>query len=298
MIAHRIDWQRGGSRIAFADSHGAPSHPYAQRSSSRRPTRCAIVALRPRMCRTLRSDKELTLRADSARSLATDVRRPDLGRQLPPDKRERVSAQATAPSDIAIVIADGLSSAAVEANAAPFLGALLPRLREDGLTLSPISIVLEGRVAIGDEIGALLRARMVLVLIGERPGLSAADSLGAYSNHDPRPGRSDAERNCISNIQNEGLNSVAAAGVAHWLIVNTLKRQLSGVRLKDGSTLRSLSLERRLTPQRGIPRAPCRARWALTSKPLKKLAGGPGFEPRLTESEFAVLPLNYPPTAA
>ena len=65
MIAHRIDWQRGGSRIAFADSHGAPSHPYAQRSSSRSPTRCAIVALRPRMCRTLRSDKELTLRADS-----------------------------------------------------------------------------------------------------------------------------------------------------------------------------------------------------------------------------------------
>jgi hypothetical protein len=74
MIAHRIDWERGGSRIAFADSHGAPSHPYTQRSSSCSPTRCAIVALRPRMCRTLRSDKELTLRADSARSLATDVR--------------------------------------------------------------------------------------------------------------------------------------------------------------------------------------------------------------------------------
>jgi ethanolamine ammonia-lyase small subunit len=104
---------------------------------------------------------------------------------LPPDERERVSAQATAPSDIAIVIADGLSSAAVQANAAPFLGALLPRLHEDGLTLSPISIVLEGRVAIGDEIGALLRARMVLVLIGERPGLSAADSLGAYSTRGP-----------------------------------------------------------------------------------------------------------------
>jgi ethanolamine ammonia-lyase small subunit len=175
-----------------------------------------------------------------ATNRSTFLRRPDLGRQLPPDERERVSAQATAPSDIAIVIADGLSSAAVQANAAPFLGALLPRLHEDGLTLSPISIVLEGRVAIGDEIGALLRARMVLVLIGERPGLSAADSLGAYSTHDPRPGRSDAERNCISNIRNEGLNSVAAAGVAHWLIVNTLKRQLSGVRLKDGSTLPSL----------------------------------------------------------
>ena len=95
MIAHRIDWQRGGSRIAFADSHGAPSHPYAQRSSSRRPTRCAIVALRPRMCRTLRSDKELTLRADSARSLATDVR-PLPGAFLPFRQRS-LSAQLRRP---------------------------------------------------------------------------------------------------------------------------------------------------------------------------------------------------------
>ena len=95
MIAHRIDWQRGGSRIAFADSHGAPSHPYAQRSSSRSPTRCAIVALRPRMCRTLRSDKELTLRADSARSLATDVR-PLPGAFLPFGQRS-LSAQLRRP---------------------------------------------------------------------------------------------------------------------------------------------------------------------------------------------------------
>lgn len=82
--------------------------------------------------------------------------------------------------------------------------------------------------------------RIVLVLIGERLGLSAADSLGVYSTYDPRPDRSDAERNCISNIRNQDLNSVAAVGVAHWLIVNTLKRQLSGVGLKDGSRLPSL----------------------------------------------------------
>ncbi len=172
-----------------------------------------------------------------AASRSAYLSRPDLGRQLPAGERAHVAAQSAKTCDLAIVVADGLSSAAVQAGVAPFLAALLPRLREEGLTLSPIAIVTQGRVAIGDEIGALLRARVALMLIGERPGLSAADSLGAYSTYDPKPGRSDAERNCISNIRNRGLNPTAAAGIAHWLIVNTLQRGLSGVGLKDDSSL-------------------------------------------------------------
>ena len=175
------------------------------------------------------------------RSRAADrsayLTRPDYGRRLPEAERAAIAARAAGPVDIAIVVADGLSSAAVHENAAPFLAALLPRLVKVGHSVAPVAIVSQGRVAIADEIGALLGARMALILIGERPGLSSVDSLGVYSTYEPRLGRNDAERNCISNIRPEGLPPAAAAATAEWLINETLVRRISGVSLKDSSGL-------------------------------------------------------------
>ena len=171
-----------------------------------------------------------------ATNRATYLRRPDLGRLLPDDEREKVKRLATGPCDVCIVVADGLSAAAVQTNAPEFLRHLAPALRESGWTIGPAVLVSQGRVAIGDEIGVALNARVTLMLIGERPGLSAAaDSLGAYLTYAPGPDRSDADRNCISNIRPEGLSPKAAAGKAQWLIAQMLARSLSGVALKDVS---------------------------------------------------------------
>lgn len=165
-----------------------------------------------------------------ARSAAPDrttyLRRPDLGRRLAPGVRlDR------GDYDAAFVIADGLSAPAVHRHAVPLLDAVLPRL--DGWRLAPLTVVLQGRVAIGDEIGERLGARLAVVLIGERPGLTSPDSLGVYLTWDPRPGRTDAERNCISNIRAEGLSYAAAAGTLVFLMHAARTRRLSGVALKD-----------------------------------------------------------------
>ena len=133
--------------------------------------------------------------------------------------------------DAAIVIADGLSAPAVHRHAVPLLEALLPRL--EGWRLAPLSVVLQGRVAIGDEIGERLGARQVVVLIGERPGLTSPDSLGIYLTWDPRPGRTDAERNCISNVRTEGIGYDLAAHKLHFLMSEARVRKLSGVGLKE-----------------------------------------------------------------
>jgi ethanolamine ammonia-lyase small subunit len=155
---------------------------------------------------------------------ATYLRRPDLGRRLAADARlER------GDYDAAIVIADGLSAPAVHHHAAPLLAALAPKL--EGWKLAPICVVLQGRVAIGDEIGERLGARMVVMLIGERPGLSSPDSLGVYLTWDPRAGRTDAERNCISNVRTEGLSYGAAAETIAMLMNAARVRKLSGVGL-------------------------------------------------------------------
>jgi len=163
------------------------------------------------------------------------LQRPDLGRCLDEGSvktlvSRRVPGEAP---DLAIVIADGLSATAVYENALPLLDALLPRL--DGLRIAPPVIACQGRVALGDEVGALLRARLVLVLLGERPGLSSPDSLGAYLTFAPKIGRLDAERNCVSNIRPAGLTPAAASVKLAWLIRATLARQLSGIGLKDDS---------------------------------------------------------------
>ena len=171
----------------------------------------------------------------SAHSAAPDRRtyllRPDLGRTLDAD----IVLDGGGPFDLALVAADGLSARAVQAHAAPLLAALSPRL--EGLALSPVVIAEQARVALGDAIGAGLKARAVLVLIGERPGLSSPDSLGAYLTFDPREGRTDAERNCVSNIRPEGLGYDAAAFRLAWLIREALSRRLTGVGLKDESDL-------------------------------------------------------------
>jgi ethanolamine ammonia-lyase small subunit len=163
------------------------------------------------------------------------LQRPDLGRRLDQASQELLEqrfAQAAA-IDAVFVVADGLSARAIHRHAIPLLSIAYPRLRAEGWSLAPIVLAEQGRVALGDEIGAQVRARLVVVLIGERPGLSSPDSLGAYLTWHPRRGRTDADRNCISNIRPEGLSYDVAAGKLQFLMTEARRRRLSGVRLKD-----------------------------------------------------------------
>ena len=168
----------------------------------------------------------------------TYLQRPDYGRRLDEASRQQLSALDAQPADLAIVVVDGLSSLAVQNNAAPFIAALLEALAEDGpdaWSLAPICVVEQGRVAIGDEVGELLKARAVLVMVGERPGLSSPDSLGLYLTWQPRVGLSDASRNCISNVRPAGLDFAMAAQRQHYLLREARKLGLTGVGLKDRS---------------------------------------------------------------
>jgi ethanolamine ammonia-lyase small subunit len=162
---------------------------------------------------------------------ATYLRRPDLGRRL---SEEAILSETRNP--IALVVADGLSALAVERHAVPLIRALIA-LAPQRWAAAPAAIALQGRVALGDAIGERLGAQLVVVLIGERPGLSSPDSLGAYLTFAPRVGRSDAERNCVSNIRPEGLGYEAAARRIDWIAAAALARGLTGVALKDESAL-------------------------------------------------------------
>jgi ethanolamine ammonia-lyase small subunit len=176
----------------------------------------------------------LTARPVVVRSAAADratyLARPDLGRRLAGGEGEKIVGAA----EVVIVIADGLSAVAVERHAAPLLGALSRRAPERWAQ-APIVVALQARVAIGDEVGAQFGARLVAVLVGERPGLSSPDSLGVYLTFDPRPGKSDAERNCITNVRPSGLPYEEAARRVDWLTGAALSRALTGFRLKDES---------------------------------------------------------------
>jgi ethanolamine ammonia-lyase small subunit len=163
------------------------------------------------------------------------LRRPDLGRRLSAASRQRLAELAGKTPDLLILVADGLSSTGVAGNALPMIAALLPLAKKSGWSLAPVLLADQGRVALGDEAGELIGAKAVLVLIGERPGLSSPDSLGAYLTWAPRVGRKDGERNCISNIRRGGLSGEEAAFKAHWLIREAMKRRLTGVGLKDES---------------------------------------------------------------
>ena len=164
------------------------------------------------------------------------LRRPDLGRRLSAASRELLAGKAAgAYPDLVIVVADGLSSTGVAANAGALIGALLPMAQKSGWSIGPVMLASQARVALGDEAGEMLSARAVLVLIGERPGLSSPDSLGAYLTFAPRVGRKDGERNCVSNIRAGGLSAAEAAFKIHWLLREAFRRRLTGVALKDES---------------------------------------------------------------
>lgn len=183
---------------------------------------------------------EAPLRLHShAQDRAMYLQRPDYGRRLNDEAREHLQKAAASQKryDLAIVVVDGLSALAVQQNSAPFLSALYQMLSSDAAdwTLAPLTLVEQGRVAIGDEIGALLNADAVLVMIGERPGLSSPDSLGLYMTWAPEPGLRDDRRNCISNVRPAGLQMEEAARRFFLLLKEARQLKLSGVKLKDRS---------------------------------------------------------------
>ena len=208
-------------QLAHARARDAVHHPLATE------TLRAGLAQRGLVVATVRS---------AAPNRQTYLQRPDLGRRLDDASRTTLAALRAAddaPFDLALVLADGLSAFAIEQNALPFLDAMLPRLPKPAWKLAPLAIAEQSRVALGDDIAVTLHARMVAILIGERPGLSSPDSMGIYLTWQPRPGTTDAQRNCISNIRREGLHLDLAADKLLWLMNETRRRQLSGVSLKD-----------------------------------------------------------------
>lgn len=173
------------------------------------------------------------------------LQRPDYGRRLNQQSVQQLQAyreKHPQAVDVALVIVDGLSSLAVQNHGASMAGAVLTRLVDQGLSTAPVSIVSQGRVALGDEVGELLDAKLLILLVGERPGLSSPDSLGIYYTYQPCIGLTDAYRNCISNVRPAGLSIEAATDKLLWLIDKSIQLQCSGVGLKDQSESVSLAL--------------------------------------------------------
>jgi ethanolamine ammonia-lyase small subunit len=185
-----------------------------------------VLELSPRKCLMVRS---------AAPDRSTYLRRPDLGRRLSEESIRVLSAE-RGTFDSAFVIADGLSALAVARHGSRMLESILKRLAGLPWTIAPIAIVEQGRVAIGDEVAASLGASLAVVLIGERPGLSSPDSLGIYLTWNPRPGVTDADRNCISNIWAEGLSYEAAAHRLLFLMTEARSRKRSGVELRENAS--------------------------------------------------------------
>ncbi|EJM17133.1 ethanolamine ammonia-lyase, small subunit [Pseudomonas sp. GM21] len=180
-------------------------------------------------------------------SAATDrnsyLQRPDLGRKLSDESTQTLRTYASANPggvDLVIVVADGLSALAVHRHTLPFLARLEEQVLAEGWSVSPVMLVEQGRVAVADEIGERLGAKMTVILIGERPGLSSPDSLGLYFTYNPKIGLTDAYRNCISNVRLEGLSYGMAAHRLLYLMREACRRQLSGVNLKDEAQLQAL----------------------------------------------------------
>jgi ethanolamine ammonia-lyase small subunit len=180
-------------------------------------------------------------------SAATDrnnyLQRPDLGRKLSDASAQTLRDHVLAHPggvDLAIVVADGLSALAVHRHTLPFLARMEEQIEAEGWSVSPVVLVEQGRVAVADEIGELLGAKMVVILIGERPGLSSPDSLGLYFTYNPKVGLTDAYRNCISNVRLEGLSYGMAAHRLLYLMREACRRQLSGVNLKDEAQVQTL----------------------------------------------------------
>jgi ethanolamine ammonia-lyase small subunit len=170
-----------------------------------------------------------------ARSRKEYLGRPDLGRKLDPASQHLLTGRHSGSCQLAIVIGDGLSPSAVNAHAVQLVCGLIPRLAGDGIAIGLAVVASGARVALGDEIGAILGARMIVMLIGERPGLSAPDSLGAYLTFAPKVGLTDEKRNCVSNIHAAGLGYDEAASRIAWLVREGLARGITGIALKDES---------------------------------------------------------------
>jgi ethanolamine ammonia-lyase small subunit len=162
---------------------------------------------------------------------STYLRRPDLGRRLDEMSRALLATRQSEPIDLVFIIADGLSAHAVHAHAVPLIGATMTQLSGVRLRIGPVAVVTGGRVAIGDEIGALIGADLACVLIGERPGLSAANSLGAYITWQPAPGTVDAARHCVSNIRPAGLPIISAANRLIEIFTTANRHRMTGVAL-------------------------------------------------------------------
>ncbi|HEV8605351.1 MAG TPA: ethanolamine ammonia-lyase subunit EutC [Tepidisphaeraceae bacterium] len=183
--------------------------------------------------------EELGVKCHRLESAAGDresyVRRPDLGRRLSDESRRVLEGlnPPTASCDVAIIVADGLSAMAAQGQAVRVLEGLLPMLASSKIGVGPVCVVRNGRVAIEDEIGEMLGAKAAVILLGERPGLGTADSLGAYLVFGPKVGRTDAERNCVSNIREAGMRAEVAAETIGYLLGEALRRRISGVGLKD-----------------------------------------------------------------
>jgi ethanolamine ammonia-lyase small subunit len=167
----------------------------------------------------------------AARDRGEYLRRPDLGRCLDEPSRETMK-EIGGPYDVVFIVADGLSPLAVQNQAVPLLRMLTARLDRAEWRIGPVVVASQARVSLGDEIGAAVSAALTVMLIGERPGLSSFDSMGVYLTWSPRPGRTDADRNCISNIRPEGLAIGAACELLLLLMREARGRQLSGVALK------------------------------------------------------------------
>ena len=170
----------------------------------------------------------------AAADRAIYLRRPDLGRQLDPASRALLDGLRAEASEVVFVIADGLSARAAQAHAVPLIADTLRRL-PSGWRVGPLVVASQARVALGDAIGDLLHTAQVVMCIGERPGLTAPDSLGLYLTHGPRPGLTDAQRNCLSNVRPEGLPIPQAAHKLAWLLAGARRLGRSGVDLKDDS---------------------------------------------------------------
>lgn len=216
--------QPTAAHLAFQAAHAAA------RDAVHLPLNAAALA------NDLRADgwRVLHLRSRATGRLSY-LQRPDWGRRLNTDDAAKLAKDPSTPADIAFVVADGLSALAIHRHAVPLLRTLRQHLLRDEhvWALAPVAIVEQGRVAVGDEVGALLGAKLVVVLIGERPGLSSPDSMGLYFTWAPHVGRTDAERNCISNVRTEGLSIEAAAIKLHHLLGEARRRHITGVALKD-----------------------------------------------------------------
>ena len=234
LTAARIGLRRAGPGIATRD-HLAFRAAHAQ-------ARDAVFGILD-LIRLSEAVRALGLASEEVTSAcpdhATYLARPDLGRLLAEGEPARLAALSR-QADIAFLLAGGLSARAVACHATPLLAAVLPGLRAWGWRVAPVCLVRYGRVALGDQVGAALRARLIVVLIGERPGLTAPDSLGAYLTHAPRPGRGDAERNCLSNIRPSGMPINEAARRLLWHLHAAATRGLTGVALKDESDRQGL----------------------------------------------------------